>query len=223
MNFSLQASKQFTINVIDINEPPVKVYLNEKSRTQVINDSLIIPEDMSTSSVVADIVALDGDSVKSVTIQLDNSNEFEITQTTASCAAVSGGQVSNAKSKCTTSIRLKKQLDFEVTDEYDLNVRVIDRGHSVVYKFKVQVNDTNDQPTDIDINGMRTNNFSKINYEDGAIALQNVVQFKLKTCDMDINGRNRRQGLQFKCTKSQVFKLSPIFSLSKKAQQAFSH
>lgn len=110
---------------------------------------------MSTRAVVADIVALDGDSVKSVTIQLDNSNEFEITQTTASCTPASGGQASSAKSKCTTSIRLKKGLNFEVTDEYDLNVRVIDRGHSVVYKFKVQVNDTNDQPTDIDINGKR--------------------------------------------------------------------
>ncbi|XP_066935500.1 protocadherin Fat 4-like isoform X3 [Clytia hemisphaerica] len=175
----MKASKQFTINVIDINEPPVKVYLNEKTGTKVINDSLIIPEDMSTRAVVADIVALDGDSVKSVTIQLDNSNMFEITQTTASCTPAPGGQASSAKSKCTTSIRLKKGLNFEVTDEYDLNVRVIDRGHSVVYKFKVQVNDTNDQPTDIGINGKKS-----------VDVLENMMGIrcgKLQTTDEDVD------------------------------------
>ena len=153
--YLFQVTKNFTINVIDINEPPVEVLLQAKQQTQVNETTLFVPEDVKFNTIIADIVVHDSDSINTLTIQLDDTytDTFVISNSITSCSAVTS---STAKSKCVTSIRLRKELNFEKKQLFELSIRVIDRGHSAVRKFALNVVDANDQPTDININGKKT-------------------------------------------------------------------
>ena len=141
--------------MIDINEPPVEVLLQAKQQTQVNETTLFVPEDVKFNTIIADIVVHDSDSINTLTIQLDDTytDTFVISNSITSCSAVTS---STAKSKCVTSIRLRKELNFEKKQLFELSIRVIDRGHSAVRKFALNVVDANDQPTDININGKKT-------------------------------------------------------------------
>ena len=174
-----QVTKNFTINVIDVNEPPVEVLLQSKKRTQVNNTTLSVPEDVSPNSIIADVVIQDSDSISNLIIRLDNTYDdtFNINNSIASCSAVTGSS-SKAKSKCVTSIRLNKALNFENRQSFNLTIRILDRGHSAVRKFTVDVIDTNDPPTDININGKK--NVGLLENQKG------ITIGKLETTDEDV-------------------------------------
>ena len=171
-------TKNFTINVIDVNEPPVEVLLQAKQKTQVNKTTLFVPEDVPTNTIIADIVVHDSDSINQLTIQLDNTytDTFAISNSLASCSAITS---SRAKSKCVTSIRLRKGLNFEERQLFELNIRILDRGHSAVRKFTLKVVDANDQPTDININGKK--NADLLENQKG------IRVGKLETLDEDTN------------------------------------
>ena len=142
--------------MIDVNEPPVEVLLQNKQRTKVNNRTLSVPEDIGPNTIIADIIIHDSDSIDQITIQLDNTyeNTFEIVNSIVSCSVVTGSSC-KAKSKCVTSIRLNKALNFEDRQSFELKIRILDRDHSAVRKFMVNVVNTNKPPTDININSKK--------------------------------------------------------------------
>ena len=56
---------------------------------------------------------------------------------------------------------MKKPLDFESDQSYLINLRIIDRGRSVVHQFEINVIDSNDKPSKILIG----NNDNTVVYE----------------------------------------------------------
>lgn len=149
----MKVKKNLTINVKDVNEPPVNVVFFPKKGLSIKNLTLMIPENIAQNTLLADITVNDRDAISSLDILLDNSysDTFALTTRTTACT-LNADLKSNTKSVCKTTLKLNKMLNFEQKDVYDLSLRVIDRSHSVMYNFQINVIDINDSPTDVNIN-----------------------------------------------------------------------
>lgn len=123
---------------------------------QVDNQTLYVPENTSVDTMLVTIQVHDRDKINNLNISLDDTNKgvFTIKQTLASCSRVTG---SNAKisSVCNAALYLSKPLNYEALGNYNVDVRVVDRGHSALRHFKFNVTDCNDSPSQIKIQNAR--------------------------------------------------------------------
>lgn len=136
--------------MIDVNEPPVNVTLkNVLSRME--NKTLFLPENTTINTMLATILVYDRDSINTVQIGLDDSynDAFTIQTSTMKCSPILGNK--EARSVCSATFHLSKELNYEQKTSYDLKFRIVDRGHSALHHFYLEVTDCNDAPSEVRI------------------------------------------------------------------------
>ena len=142
----LQLTRNFTIEVLNINEAPIAVNFTGFQTPEVF-------ENTTTGSIVGTLLALDTDANQVLRFSLDDDSqgEFSLESSDASCQSI----VKNGnKTKCTVRLLLSKSLNYEINDVRSITVRVTDNlGLFTVQKFVINVLDSNDAPTGITLGG----------------------------------------------------------------------
>ncbi|MDG2356629.1 MAG: cadherin domain-containing protein [Paracoccaceae bacterium] len=136
---TLSSSKAITLNINDLNDPPVISSVGTGS----------IAENAATSTVAYDAAASDPDSGDTIT--------FSISGTDAALFTIDSND---------GEVRLKSPANFEVKNSYSLNVTATDNGSTPASGSKaitINVTDQNDAPVAIDDTAITTINTAKNN------------------------------------------------------------
>jgi hypothetical protein len=144
---SMSVSKTFTIQVLDVNERPVKVTV-VSCAIGCETYSNGYPRVKEDSVIVGIVQAYDPDHTESMTFNLtdDADGLFRISPS-ISCVA---SKLQGTKTVCNTTLHVAGELDFETARLHDIAVKVSDRkGRFIEDKFTVTVLDVNEAPTHI--------------------------------------------------------------------------
>ncbi|XP_062574138.1 protocadherin Fat 4-like [Saccostrea cucullata] len=153
-----EVSRSFSVAVKDMNDEPTSLRLIPSS---VVQD-FMIPESMSIGSRVGTVEGVDPDRVDKIAFDLVDSNlgVFKL-GSTVKCGPTNI-QYQDAKSsvgtKCSVEVQLSKDLNFETkSTAKTLKIQAKDKNNSSITKdWTFSVKDTNDAPTDINIDGSQT-------------------------------------------------------------------
>ena len=132
-------TKNFSIIVLDVNEPPVSITLSSQS----------VPENSKSGTRVGTLSATDSDAVQILTFKLDDdaAGKFSLEANT-SCQNTSIG------TDCTTGLLVNDDINYEDTSSLNIIVRVTDdKGLFHTELFNVTVIDMNDPPTNVTLDG----------------------------------------------------------------------
>ncbi|XP_074662803.1 protocadherin Fat 4-like [Tubulanus polymorphus] len=153
-----------TITVKDINEKPVCVTL----------DDVLVDEDADVGRTLAQIKVKDQDNNEQITFKEENHpDQFDIVDST--------NEVADPNPKThVANLKLKAKLDYEKRASYDISIRATDKkGLHCLLRAQVIVNDKNDEPTDIAIDGRSS---TILRYPEN---LKKHEPMKLSTTDQD--------------------------------------
>lgn len=164
--------------MIDVNEPPVNVTLTNPV-SSVQNKTLVVPENTTVRTMLATVLVYDRDTISTIQIGLDDTynGTFTMQTTTVTCSPILGSHV--ARSTCAAQLRLSKRLNYEQRNSYDLKFRIMDRRHTAVRQFSLNVSDCNDAPS-----GLKIQNDQQISVLEN---LQGINIGTLSTDDEDAN------------------------------------
>ena len=146
---ALKLERNFTIEVLNINEAPIAVNFTDAQSPEVF-------ENTTTGSVLGSLLALDSDANQDLKFSLDDDSqgEFSLDPSGSACKSLPDDQ---NKTKCTTKLLLSKPLNYEMNTQRLISVRVTDtHGLFRVQKFTINVLDCNDAPTNILLGGSVT-------------------------------------------------------------------
>ena len=146
--------KAFTIEVLDVNEAPININITSQGgQLSFPEGHARIRENSAIGTKIGTLEALDHDAVQSLTFNLDDDagGKFKL-GSRASCQSISS--IPGVNTKCKTDLMLNGSLDYEVTIEYSLTVRVTDNKTSfTTQQFKSTVVDQNDAPENVTLGG----------------------------------------------------------------------
>ena len=146
--------KAFTIEVLDVNEAPININITSQGgQLSFPEGHARIRENSAIGTKIGTLEALDHDAVQSLTFNLDDDagGKFKL-GSRASCQSISS--IPGVNTKCKTDLTLNGSLDYEVTIEYSLTVRVTDNKTSfTTQQFKITVVDKNDAPENVTLGG----------------------------------------------------------------------
>ncbi|KAL5009032.1 hypothetical protein ScPMuIL_014613 [Solemya velum] len=200
---ALSVSAPFKLQVVDVNESPLGLTLN---RDPLGPQEMIIQEDANINDVIGTVVASDPDAGETLTFKLDadGNGVMKLDEAGPTCEANMNGTI-NLGTNCSIKLVLARILNFE-TDVEPLTVNVVvqDKGSlSVNKKWTFTVNNANEPPTDIILDG----DISAIPENDA-----NFVIGALTCIDDDANDTHKYHILTmwdtFKITKGNVLGLS---------------
>ncbi|XP_061173276.1 protocadherin Fat 4-like [Saccostrea echinata] len=127
-----------TINILDVNEPP--------SFTGVMD--ITVEENRETGEVIGTVTATDPDLEEQLLFTVTRGYNHFVTANTT-CLTESG-----QGTRCVASVSLKQRLDYEIMSIFTLTVSVQDSsGLTESSNFRVHVQDVNESPTSILLNG----------------------------------------------------------------------
>lgn len=135
-------TKNFSIIVLDVNEPPVSITLSSKS----------VPENSKPKTRVGTLSATDSDAVQKLTFKLDDdaAGKFSLEANT-SC------QNTSTKTRCSTGLSVRGDINYEDASSLNIIVRVTDdKGLFHRELFNVTVINMNDPPTNVTLDGSMT-------------------------------------------------------------------
>ncbi|XP_065053229.1 protocadherin Fat 4-like isoform X4 [Rhopilema esculentum] len=162
-------TQKLTIIVIDINEPPVNITISPLKPS--------VPENSPVGTVVGTFEAYDSDFTTGLNLILDDNagGRFKIADR-QTCKNVS---LDDAKTVCSADLIVSGSLNFEQSKSHKVTMRAEDRGHFIHRTFSIVVEDTNDPPSELLINGK--------GYEDVRENSPGAVVGKLFAVDEDHN------------------------------------
>ena len=147
--------KDFTIEVLDVNEAPVHVNMTSQGGQLAFPKGAPRVNENSPrgSTVVGTVEALDQDAVQTLAFKLDDDagGRFALGSSPV-CQRVTN--LPGIKTKCTAVLQVNGALDYEAAAEHVIVVRVTDgRGLFSTQQFRVRVIDQNDPPTNVTLAG----------------------------------------------------------------------
>lgn len=137
------------------------------------SQSISVKENASISSVVGHFEVTDNETSQELSIHLDVNPFQAFSLSSSNCT-------DGNRTKCETKLVLQKKLDREITQGFQIYVRVKDnQNRSIITTFNVSIEDCNDRPYDITIaGGMETNIVENI---------QGALVGELLTSDQDLS------------------------------------
>ncbi len=132
--------QNFTINILNINETPTFITLSNNK----------IEENSTIGSVIGTLTARDYDKNSTFTYTLNNNNDiFDISS---------------------NQLITKKSLDYEVQNEYTLNITVTDQGGLAYSRdFIIEILNVNERPTNIELSNTSVYENVEIGYVIGEL------------------------------------------------------
>lgn len=147
--------KVFLIEVLDVNEAPVKIQITSASaQVSFPTNNARVKENSPQGTVTGTLEALDHDYNQRLSFRLDDdaNGTFVLDSSSPRCSAVSN--LPGFKTKCTTLLKLKRKLDYEEKRDYVITVRATDNhGLFTSQQLSITVVDQNDAPTNITLGG----------------------------------------------------------------------
>ena len=146
--------KSFTIEVLDVNEAPISINITSQGGQLSFPDGHAqIRENSASGTKIGTLEAFDYDAGQNLTFNLDDDagGKFKL-GSQANCQSITN--IPGVNTKCTTDLLLNGSLDYEVSTEYSLMVRVTDNnGTSMIQRLKITVVDQNDAPENVTLGG----------------------------------------------------------------------
>ena len=142
------------IEVLDVNEAPDRVNITSQgSQLSFPDGHAQIRENSASGTKIGTLEAFDYDAVQNLTFNLDDDagGKFKL-GSRANCQSITN--ITGVNTKCTTDLLLNGSLDYEVSTEYSLIVRVTDnKGTFTTQQLKIRVVDQNDAPENVTLGG----------------------------------------------------------------------
>ena len=146
--------KLFTIEVLDVNEAPSRTNITSQGgQLSFPNGHAQIRENSAFGTKIGTLEAFDYDARQNLTFNLDDDagGNFKLASR-ANCQSIAN--IPGVNTKCTTDLLLNGSLDYEVSAEYSLMVRVTDnKGTFMTQRLKITVVDQNDAPENVTLGG----------------------------------------------------------------------
>ena len=151
----LQIVASFQIEVLDVNEAPIKSTIkNDGGKLKFPDDNPEVEENSSIGTVIGTIFSYDSEPVENLRFVLDDNGAGTFSLDKNILCSNTTGMV-GARSMCSIKLLLSKNVNFEVQSVYNIIIRTIDmEGLFHVQQFTVKVVDVNDAPTGILIGGL---------------------------------------------------------------------
>ena len=113
------------IEILDVNEPPISITLTDKDASQTFNQSNPhVAENVAMGTNVATINAFDEDlnnKMLNITLDDDSNGVFSVDQ---QIGCVNSTYLNKMMKWCTTSLRVAKKINYEVSSYHEVIVRV---------------------------------------------------------------------------------------------------
>ena len=146
--------KSFTIEVLDVNEAPISINITSQGGQLSFPDGHAqIRENSASGTKIGTLEAFDYDAEQNLTFNLDDDagGKFKLASR-ANCQSITN--IPGVNTKCTTDLLVNGSLDYEVSTEYSLIVRVTDnKGTFMIQRLKITVVDQNDAPENVTLGG----------------------------------------------------------------------
>ncbi|KAK3580860.1 hypothetical protein CHS0354_032921 [Potamilus streckersoni] len=160
---SMNTTKVFIISVLNVNEEPysVSVLPYNKSSYSFLSNQLNVSENLPIATLVGELVALDYDFSDTISFV---SQSRGISIHNQQCMPVTKG------TRCIADVRTGEVYDFESVSELHIQITVTDReGLSMSSAFRITVQDSNDYPTGILLNGTAVEQLSVLENSGGGL------------------------------------------------------
>lgn len=153
---SLKVSKNFTIEILDVNEAPVvTVIKKDGGQLEFPDNSPRVEENSDIGTVIGTVVSYDSEPVELLTFTLDDSADGTFgLESNRSCQNTT--EVPGTRSKCWIRLVLRKLVNFEKQSSHRIIIRTTD-NHGLFHtqRFTVSIVDVNDRPTAVTIAGLK--------------------------------------------------------------------
>ena len=210
--------KSFTIEVLDVNEAPISINITSQGGQLSFPDGHAqIRENSASGTKIGTLEAFDYDAGQNLTFNLDDDagGKFKLASR-ANCQSITNNPGVNTK--CTTDLLLNGSLDYEVSTEYSLMVRVTDNnGTFMIQRLKITVVDQNDAPENVTLGG---SNAASVNENSNGNYVGTLV-----TSDQDVNQTHTYKLLDSAGGKFVILAIwlyvSPSANLNYEAQSQF--
>lgn len=146
--------KLFTIEVLNVNEAPVNINITSQGGQLYFPDGHPqVRENSPLGTVIGMLEALDHDANQTLSFKLDDDAGGKFTLgSSANCQTITN--ISGVNTKCTIGLRVNGDLDFELSNEYHVTVRVTDaKGLFTAEQLRISIVDENDAPENITLGG----------------------------------------------------------------------
>ncbi|XP_048583508.1 protocadherin Fat 4 isoform X2 [Nematostella vectensis] len=152
---AMKMEKQFTIEVLDINEAPVHLnFTSTDGQLAFPPNSPKVRENSELGTVVGTLEALDYDALQQLSFHLDDSagEAFSLSASASLCVPVTNMRGFNTR--CTHTLRVNTTLNYEQNQAHYIVARVTDnKGLFTTRRFRVTITDENDAPAGITLAG----------------------------------------------------------------------
>lgn len=173
LSFFCQMEKVFVIEVLDVNEAPVKIQITSTgAQVSFPTNNARVKENSPQGTVIGTLEALDHDYNQQLSFRLDDdaNGTFAVDSSSPTCSTVTN--LPGYNTKCTTLLKLKGKLNYEEKKDYVITVRATDNhGLFTSQQLSITVVDQNDAPTNITLGGGSSANV----YENSNGALVGVL------------------------------------------------
>ena len=210
--------KSFTIEVLDVNEAPSRMNITSQGSQLSFQDGHAqIRENSAPGTKIGTLEAFDYDAGQNLTFNLDDDagGKFKLGSRT-NCWSITN--IPGVNTKCTTNLLLNGSLDYEVSTEYSLIVRVTDnKGTFRTQQLKIRVVDQNDAPENVTLGG---NNAASVNENANGAFVGELV-----TSDQDVGQTHiykllNNAGGKFVISNTKVY-VSSLANLDYEARSQF--
>ena len=171
--------KSFAIEVLDVNEAPSRINITSQGGQLSFPDgNAQIRENSASGTKIGTLEAFDYDALQTLIFNIDDDagGKFKL-GSRANCQSITN--IPEVNTKCTTDLLLNGSLDYEVSTDYSLMVRVTDnKGTFMTQQLKIQVVDQNDAPENVTLGG---SNAASVNENDNGAFVGELV-----TSDQDV-------------------------------------
>ncbi|XP_062505201.1 protocadherin Fat 4-like isoform X3 [Corticium candelabrum] len=150
----LWISKEFVIEVLNVNEPPVSIVFKDTNSKQTFTDNFPkVNENEAAGTLIGTVEGHDEDTNQKLTMTLDDDGGGRFSISSASAVVCSStSKITGVNTVCSAKIYVAGTLNHEVTNRHTIIVRATDTGGLfVATKFTISVLDVNDPPRDIQL------------------------------------------------------------------------
>lgn len=151
-----QISKNFTIEILDVNEAPVKTVIrNDGGPFKFPENRPVVKENSKVGAVIGTVVSYDSDPVEHLVLSLDDNagGAFSL-ERNVSCRNTT--EMVGVRSVCVVRLILSKAVNYEKQSNYTIIVRSTDNhGLYYVQEFSLGISDGNDRPMAVMIGGLK--------------------------------------------------------------------
>jgi hypothetical protein len=154
---SMQISKRFTIEVRDVNEPPINISIADNGgQLSFATDIPRVEENSPIGTIVGTVEALDYDANETLILRLDDDSNGMFALAPSKCKSLKERKGINTF--CWTTIVVNGSLNYEGQEKHYVEIRVTDNeGLFHVQRFNIEIVDINDIPHDIELRGREVN------------------------------------------------------------------